>query len=59
VPAAAGGGGARYDAAGGGAADGGTAQAAETHLPVPVIVAHGLLAVVTLVLVLLAVAGGN
>ena len=33
--------------------------AAERHLPVPVIVAHGLLAVVTLVLVLLATAGGS
>jgi hypothetical protein len=64
VPATAGGGGARYGTAGGravdgGAVDGGAEQAAETHLPVPVIVAHGLLAVVTLVLVLLAVAGGN
>ena len=35
------------------------AQAAETRLPVPVIVGHGLLAVVTLVLVLLAAAGGS
>ena len=40
------------------AAAGGTI-AAERQLPVPVIVAHGLLAVVTLVLVLLATAGGS
>jgi len=33
--------------------------AAERYLPVPVIVAHGLLAVVTLVLALLAAAGGS
>jgi hypothetical protein len=38
---------------------GGGAIAAERHLPVPVIVGHGLLAVVTLVLVLLATAGGS
>jgi hypothetical protein len=38
---------------------GGGAIAAERHLPVPVIVAHGLLAVVTLVLALLAAAGGS
>jgi hypothetical protein len=47
------GGGAGREAAGGGAV------AAERHLPVPVIVAHGLLAVVTLVLALLAAAGGS
>ncbi len=40
-------------------AAGGGAVAAERHLPVPVIVAHGLLAVVTLVLALLAAAGGS
>ena len=48
----------RGGGAGGAAAAGGTV-AAERHLPVPVIVAHGLLAVVTLVLALLAAAGGS
>jgi hypothetical protein len=46
-------------AGGGRAAAAGGTIAAERHLPVPVIVAHGLLAVVTLVLVLLATAGGS
>jgi hypothetical protein len=48
----------RGGGAGGAAVAGGTV-AAERHLPVPVIVAHGLLAVVTLVLALLAAAGGS
>ncbi len=45
--------------ANGGLADGGLAEGApaERHLPVPVIIGHGVFAVVTLLLVLLTAAG--